>query len=347
MGSNGPVNCIELVSFLLFDAVIKCIFSQPVRLAFMVLYWLNPWLLYDSLMYNPSYLCFFTALHFWSAFKMRHQASFIYSFLHVVAIGGTMQLHYSWPVLAVMSMYLFYRRMIHISWVGAISGGLAIVASLIPYLQEYMANDSISRESDRYIGYGAVHVYPVLKAVLYWLRYGSTLFSNRIITDASFDWLTTVSWLQMVIQYCWQAVLFVVGAITVVVSAKLNWKYWKVIKPTIKRQHVIEDDTHWLLLFALATVIGIIVSAMLSPITFSYWHLILTYPLALIPLLVKAQSWQQKKPERFTQLLLGLAGFFLIINLVASHDSDKYSYKVNYADQVESRLIDIGLQPQQ
>lgn len=248
---------LRLASFFLFDSIIKAVFSQPVRIAFMVLYWLNPWLLYDSLLYNPSYLCFFTALHFWSAFKMRHQASFTYSALHVLAIGGAMQLHYSWPVLAVMSAYLFYRRMIVISWSGVFAGVAALIASLIPYALEYAKNDTISRESDRYIGYGLVHVYPVLKAILYWLRYSSTLFSNRIITEASFDWVTTVSWLQMVVKYCWQAILFVFGAVTLVVSARLNWHYWKEIKPTVLRGHDIDDDVHWLLLFAAALCLGL------------------------------------------------------------------------------------------
>lgn len=167
---------LRLCSFLLLDAVIQKIFSPPVRMLFAIIYWLNPWLLYDSLLYNPSYLCFFAALHLWSAFKLREHASFIYSFLHILAIGGAMQFHYSWPILAVISCYLLYRRMARPSWSGVAVASVVILASLIPYCLEYINNDSLSRESDRYFGYGAVHVYPVLKAIFYWLRYGSTLF---------------------------------------------------------------------------------------------------------------------------------------------------------------------------
>lgn len=334
---------LRVISYLLFDAVIKNVFSLPVRVLFMVAYWLNPWLLYDSTIYNPAYLCFFTALHFWSAFNLRDKPAFGYSFLHVLAIGGAMQFHYSWPVLAVISCYLLYRKMAHPNWAGVITAGVVLLVSLIPYFQEYAVNEEISRESDRYIGYGAVHVYPVLKAVLYWFRYSSTLFSNRIITDVTFDWVTTISWLQMVLQYLWQAVLYLVGAATVVLSARINWASWKAIKPRIKRDTTIENNQQWLLLFAVATVLAIIVNAMLSPITFSYWHLILTFPLALIPLLVKAESWTQTMPERFTKGVLALAAFFLVVNLVASHDSNKYSYKVDYVEQVQQYLSDQGL----
>lgn len=334
---------LRIISFLLLDAVIKAVFSQPIRLVFIVAYWLNPWLLYDSLMYNPAYLCFFTALHFWSAFKLKDKPSFIYSLLHVLAIGGAMQLHYSWPVLAVISCYLLYRKMAHPSWAGVLTAGLIIFISLIPYFQESMINESISRESDRYIGYGAVHVYPVLKAVIYWIRYGSTLFSNRIITDASFDGLTNIQWLQSLLQYSWQVTLYVVGVITVVISAKINWRSWKIIKPIVKRDKPIENNAQWLLLFCGSTVLAIIINAMLSPITFSYWHLILTYPIALLPMLVFAEQWKNDKPILFIRAIIGFSIFFVFVNLVASHDSNKYSYKVDYVEQTEQYLIDENL----
>ncbi|MEZ8081797.1 hypothetical protein [Enterovibrio norvegicus] len=338
---------LRLCSFLLLDAVIQKIFSPPVRMLFAIIYWLNPWLLYDSLLYNPSYLCFFAALHLWSAFKLREHASFIYSFLHILAIGGAMQFHYSWPILAVISCYLLYRRMARPSWSGVAVASVVILASLIPYCLEYINNDSLSRESDRYFGYGAVHVYPVLKAIFYWLRYGSTLFSNRLITDVSFDWITSISWLKMIFQYCWQALLFIIGMITVVLSVNVNMRAWKTIKPAIKRGSPIADNKQWMLLYAGAAVLAIVINAMLSPITFSYWHLILTFPFALFPLLVAAEAWQEELPNRFIKGMGVITVFFIAVNLVAAHDSDKYSYKVDYVEQVTHYLNEKGLQREQ
>ncbi|OEF60325.1 3-deoxy-D-manno-octulosonic acid transferase [Enterovibrio norvegicus] len=338
---------LRLCSFLLLDAVIQKIFSPPVRMLFAIIYWLNPWLLYDSLLYNPSYLCFFAALHLWSAFKLREHASFIYSFLHILAIGGAMQFHYSWPILAVISCYLLYRRMARPSWSGVAVASVVILASLIPYCLEYINNDSLSRESDRYFGYGAVHVYPVLKAIFYWLRYGSTLFSNRLITDVSFDWITSISWLKMIFQYCWQALLFIIGTITVVLSVNVNMRAWKTIKPAIKRGSPIADNKQWMLLYAGAAVLAIVINAMLSPITFSYWHLILTFPFALFPLLVAAEAWQEELPNRFIKGMGVITVFFIAVNLVAAHDSDKYSYKVDYVEQVTHYLNEKGLQREQ
>ena len=223
-------------------------------------------------------------------------------------------------------------------WRGVFTAGALIGFSLIPYAIEMMHNESIGRESDRYIGYGAVHVYPVLKAVIYWLRYASTLFSNRIITDVGFDWVSSLVWVQLTVQYIWQSILFLAGAATVLFSAKVNWLSWKQVKSHLKRNTPIQDDQQWLLLFAAATVFAIIINAMLSPITFSYWHLIITFPIALIPFLLFANDWKINQFKRFQWGLLALSAFFIVVNLVVSHDSNKFSYQVTYEVQVNESL---------
>ncbi len=337
---------LRISSFFMLDAVIKKVVDQPTRILFMTLYILSPWFLYDSLMYNAGFLCFFAALHCWSAFQLRHHPSFFYSFSHVLAIGGAMQFHYSWVLLALLSCYLLYKKMAKPHWGGVFFAAVILGLSLVPYLQEYMVNEQISRESDRYIGYGAVHVYPVLKSVLYWLRYGSTLFTNRIITDASFDWVTQIAWLQTCIQYLWQALLFSAGAATVVLSAKINWQSLKTVKPFIKRSVPIENDKQWLLLFAFAGFSAVIISSMLSPITFSYWHLIMAFPAALFPLVLFSEQWKANHERTFTFALFGLMGFYLLINAVASHDSNKFSYKVDYLDQVDVYKQEMQLRPE-
>ncbi len=92
---------LRLIGFLLLDNVIRQVFDNrwQVRLIFLVLCWLNPWLLFDSLLYNPSYLIFCAGLHFWSAWQLRQAPKLVPSFLHVLSIGLAMQLHFSWPLL--------------------------------------------------------------------------------------------------------------------------------------------------------------------------------------------------------------------------------------------------------
>ncbi|MBA2083004.1 3-deoxy-D-manno-octulosonic acid transferase [Aeromonas veronii] len=341
----------RLVGFLLFDAVIRQVFDDRVRLLFLVLCWLNPWFQYESLLYNPSYLFLFSAMHCWSAWHMRERASFWHMIVHLLAIGMAMQLHYSWPLLAVMSTYLFWRRILKVSWSGVVVATLLIGASLIPYAMEVMSNSHITQNIDpearqRYIGWGLVHVYPVLKSVLYWLRYGSWLFASKLVNDTQFIWLAGHEYLQMAAVWLWRVVIYGVGSATVLLAAKANWQLWRELKPRLLRSdRAPVDGESWLGLYALAAVLAVLVSAALSPIIFNYWHLMLIFPYALFPILLLLVRWSRRYPLWVGKGLLAAALFCIAVNLIAASDSTKFSYQADYKSQVLEYLQEMKLQP--
>lgn len=341
----------RLVGFLLFDAVIRQVFDDRVRLLFLVLCWLNPWFQYESLLYNPSYLFLFSAMHCWSAWHMRERASFWHTIVHLLAIGMAMQLHYSWPLLAVISTYLFWRRILKVSWSGVVVAALLIGASLIPYAMEVMNNSHITQNVDpearqRYIGWGLVHVYPVLKSVIYWLRYGSWLFASKLVNDTQFIWLAGHEYLQMTAVWLWRVVIYGVGAATVLLAAKANWQLWRDLKPRLFRSdRAPVDGTSWLGLYALAAVLAVLVSAALSPIIFNYWHLMLIFPYALFPILLLLVSWSRNHPQWVGKGLLAATLFCTAVNLIAASDSTKFSYQADYKQQVQEYLQEMKLQP--
>lgn len=345
----------RLVGFLLFDAVIRQVFDDRVRLLFLVLCWLNPWFQYESLLYNPSYLFLFSAMHCWSAWHMRERVSFWHMIVHLLAIGMAMQLHYSWPLLAVMSTYLFWRRILKVSWSGVVVATLLIGASLIPYAMEVMSNSHITQNVDpearqRYIGWGLVHVYPVLKSVLYWLRYGSWLFASKLVNDTQFIWLAGHEYLQMAAVWLWRVVIYGVGSATVLLAAKANWQLWRELKPRLLRSdRAPVDGESWLGLYALAAVLAVLVSAALSPIIFNYWHLMLIFPYALFPilLLLLLVRWSRRYPQWVGKGLLAATLFCTAVNLIAACDSTKFSYQANYKTQVLEYLQEMKLQPKQ
>ncbi len=343
----------RLVGFLLFDAVIRQVFDDRVRLLFLVLCWLNPWFQYESLLYNPSYLFLFSAMHCWSAWHMRERASFWHMIVHLLAIGMAMQLHYSWPLLAVMSTYLFWRRILKVSWSGVVVATLLIGASLIPYAMEVMSNSHITQNVDpearqRYIGWGLVHVYPVLKSVLYWLRYGSWLFASKLVNDTQFIWLAGHEYLQMAAVWLWRVVIYGVGSATVLLAAKANWQLWRELKPRLLRSdRVPVDGESWLGLYALAAVLAVLVSAALSPIIFNYWHLMLIFPYALFPILLLLVRWSRRYPQWLGKGLLAATLFCSAVNLIAACDSTKFSYQADYKTQVLEYLQEMKLQPKQ
>lgn len=343
----------RLVGFLLFDAVIRQVFGDRVRLLFLVLCWLNPWFQYESLLYNPSYLFLFSAMHCWSAWHMRERASFWHMIVHLLAIGMAMQLHYSWPLLAVMSTYLFWRRILKVSWSGVAVAALLIGASLIPYAMEVMSNSQITQNVDpearqRYIGWGLVHVYPVLKSVLYWLRYGSWLFASKLVNDTQFIWLAGHEYLQLAAVWLWRLVIYGVGSATVLLAAKANWQLWKRLKPRLMRSdRTPVDGESWLGLYAVAAVLAVLVSAALSPIIFNYWHLMLIFPYALFPMLLLLVEWSRRYPQWVGKGLLAATLFCTVVNLIAATDSTKFSYQADYQQQVETYLQEEGLAPHQ
>lgn len=343
----------RLVGFLLFDAVIRQVFGDRVRLLFLVLCWLNPWFQYESLLYNPSYLFLFSAMHCWSAWHMRERASFWHMIVHLLAIGMAMQLHYSWPLLAVMSTYLFWRRILKVSWSGVAVAALLIGASLIPYAMEVMSNSQITQNVDpearqRYIGWGLVHVYPVLKSVLYWLRYGSWLFASKLVNDTQFIWLAGHEYLQLAAVWLWRLVIYGVGSATVLLAAKANWQLWKRLKPRLMRSdRASVDGESWLGLYAVAAVLAVLVSAALSPIIFNYWHLMLIFPYALFPMLLLLVEWSRRYPQWVGKGLLAATLFCTVVNLIAATDSTKFSYQADYQQQVETYLQEEGLAPRQ
>lgn len=327
---------LHAASFFLLDNVVKNIFSNKLRLIILVIYWLNPWFLFENILYNPSYLFFFSALHLWTAFKMKDENSFIYSFLHLLSIGMAMQLHYSWIILAVMSAYLFYKNIIKINWYGIAFSLFVIIVSLIPYIQEFIQNEAIrsnegNKNGERYIGWGGVHVYPVLKAFLYWLRYGSFIFTNKLVTGADFDWLTTSHILQQVLKYIYQIIIFGFGALTIWISYKANKYLYSHIKGSLFTRFSTEiEKEKWLRTYILGALVGVFISAVLSPIIFNYWHLLIIFPYALLPFLLFATQYEDNHVNKY---FIPVIIYLIVINMIASIDSKKYSFDVDYSKQ--------------
>ncbi len=337
---------LHALSFFLLDNVIKDIFDTKIRLVFLVIYWLNPWFLFENLLYNPSYLFFFSALHLWSAFQMRDKHSFIYSFLHILSIGMAMQLHYSWVILAVMSTFLFYKNIIKINWYGIIFSFVVLFISLIPYFVEFMQNESIRQnnnsDGERYIGWGGVHVYPVLKAFLYWLRYSSFIFTNKLIIGANFDWITSSYLLQQILRYAYQVILFGFGAFTLWIAFKANkYLYIQNKSSFFERYKTSIENKKWISTYIIGALIGILISAVLSPIIFSYWHLIIIFPFALIPFLLYIDKFESKRINKY---FIPITIYLICINLVASIDSKKYSHDVNYVQQTNKYIQNLRIQ---
>jgi hypothetical protein len=347
---------LQLASYLLLDDVVKRVFpGDNVRLLFVVLYWLNPWLLSLTTIWNPSYLLVLSALHLWTASRMFQSKSFFLTMLHVLSIGMAVQFHMSAFILALVSLLLFYKRLIKVNWPGFISGSAAIVLSLVPFILAAKSNWLLIEGNDYggkyYIGRSVIHVYPVLKSILYWLRYGSLLFSSDIVFQARFEWLTHTSVPRMLATYLWQSILVFAGVASLMVSARASWlcfskvgkAFWMPGNHGISKNG--NESEKWLVWYCFCVFLAVVSCAVLSPITFNYWHLLIVFPFALMPLLMLFPS----KPAipvfgryLYTKsFVVVLCTYLIAVNLVASHDSERFSYRSSYADQLNLQLFQL------
>lgn len=333
---------LRLIGFLLIDAVVREAFpgAFSLRVWLLVLVWLNPWVQFDSLLYNPAYLIFCFGLHFYSAWRLRHAPRFWWTFFHVLAIGVAMQMHFSWPLLAFMSAYLWWRQLVRVNWWAVVVAAAVIVVSLWPYLLELFANPDIARHDDpgtreRFIGWGALNVYPVLKSVIYWLRYGAWAFPSKLVNDAGFDWVAGWQWLEIVLVWTWRIGQYLLAALTLVLALGANVVAYYRVRPYWRRRDgPVHDGGTWLLLYCLAAFVAMLVSAGLSPIVFNYWHLALIFPAAVLPVALWTDQTFSGASSVGTKAMLVAAAVLIVTNLVAINDSRKFLWSASYAEQV-------------
>ena len=70
------------LAYFLLDRTLRGILSARERLLFCVLYWLNPWRLYNSAYLWPAnWLFIFGAVHLWTVYRQRREPSFWLSLL--------------------------------------------------------------------------------------------------------------------------------------------------------------------------------------------------------------------------------------------------------------------------
>jgi len=335
---------LRLAGFLMLDQVVRQVYPESAlaRLIFLLLFWLNPWFVFESLLYNPSYLVFCAGLHLLSAWHLRERPSFWWTALHIASIAIAVQLHFSWPLLVLLSTYLFYRGVLKPNWWAVVLVLVLAAISLIPYFEAVLANPELTQHTDpkareRYIGWGAVNVYPVLKSVIYWVRYGSWAFPSKLVNDTAFLWLAS-AWAQAAAVFTWRAVLFFLAAITMVASVLANVAALKEVRGRWRRGQGDLQPKHWLLVYTLGAFVAALISAGLAPIVFNYWHLMLIFPFALFPILYWLISHVYRGAERQTRPLVVVALIFLVINLVALNDSRKFSWQANYQEQVKNYI---------
>jgi len=347
------IQLLQLAAFLLLDNFVRRVFpGSGVRLALAIAFWLNPWRLYQNTLWNPAWLPIASALHLLSAWMLwqKGSARFLWTALHVLAIGFAMQLHHSYVLLAGLSLYLWWRGLAKPHLGGLLCGVLLTALSLIPWFLEglrdpgLLLGDNCEDDSKYYLGRGLVTVAPLLKALGYWFRYSSTWFTDSLmaLTDGlalqRFAWLgppwaAPLSWL-------WRAALVLAGAATLALSVQSNWLAFRRVRRVLFRRAPVESPQQWALLYALGACLILLLFAAISPIYLQFWHVAILFPAALLPLLWRCPGWAASHGRRFGGALLALALFLSLVNWTAAQSSPQYSRSFNLQSQFQRHLAD-------
>jgi len=183
MDPRAPVALIwltHLAAFLLLDRALRPHLSDPERLTFVAVYWLNPWRLEPSaFLWNPNFLFLFGAIHLATALGSRERASFGRSLAHVLALGIAFQLHPGTLLAAALSLLLWLRGYVRVHWGGAAVGAALSIASLVPWLLAVRAHPEIVAAGTGFPFRGLVYLFPLLKGLLYLLRYASLAIGRQ------------------------------------------------------------------------------------------------------------------------------------------------------------------------
>ncbi len=339
----------RVLGIFIFANALCHLFDRKIVVLGTFLFALSPWILYQTMLYNPAYLSLGAAIVLNCLVRLRNDRDlvarggfvgrFFCSMFLVLAIGFCLQLHFSWPVLVAMVGLMWLRRDIKVSYVGVFVGIAIVALSLVPYVQEIMVNPSLLNNSepyaqDRYLGYGLVHVYPILKAILYWFRFGSLLVTEKaIVPEVTDDFSTFLT----VVAYAWIGLSFLVGGITVAFAAFCN--YFVCAKFRVGNSSY---KLRFIRGMTISAFIAVIIAAAASPVTLNFWQIAIIMPFALIPVL----AYFAVRGSAIKLYVLVSFIFFMIANPLAASYSEKFDYHQDFRSNMYRTCL-VGFTPGQ
>lgn len=330
----------HLISWFLMSRILKANLGPLIVLDFLLLYWISPWRVQQSELYNPAYVFLFTAVHFYTAYHLKNR-SFWMSFFNILAIGFCAQVHYSAVILAVLSLMLFYVQLVKVNWWGVAAGVATVLASCIPYALQYFSNETLqvtmNKSDNSFFARNLVMVYPVLKGISYWVRYGAIAYGRHIFSEITFLWIAE-GMLRTIVDGLFHSIKYVFAVITVVWSFRVQWKLGKDIwkaSPFARRDRTDIDGVERIYYYAFYFFFAMLIAVALSPVELNHWHIILCFPIVSVVITIAFHEMRQKMSvKKFRLLYVSLLLIFCMFNLFGAWGGRSHSFDANFHDQV-------------
>ncbi|MEA2561960.1 MAG: hypothetical protein QOH06_3464 [Acidobacteriota bacterium] len=276
----------HVLAYLILDRTLRRVFGPRERVLFSVLYWLNPWRMYFSaFLWNPNYLFLFGAVHLWTCWTQRERARFVPSFLLGAGLLLAFQIHASFLLLAVASIFLWWRGYFKPHWTGGILGAVLAALPLVPWVLDLMRQPAILTEADKgFLGRGLLYVFPLLRGIIYWFRYSSLAASEKMLRFDFGDFLDPEAGARLGAQV--STVASVLLPLTLVLPLLANIRLWR--RNWRKKLPAGASDRTWLKGYVQWTFVAAVVVFSLSPTTIMMWQALIVLHAAVLPLVLWA-----------------------------------------------------------
>ncbi len=296
-----------------------------------IFFWLNPWRVEQSELYNPAYLFLFATIHLYTSLNMKHK-NFWQTFFHVIAIGLCFQTHFSFIILALISSGLFLTKQIKINWRGFAAATGLIILSLIPYLIDRFSNAGVEQnidltKNDSYLGRNFVLVYPVIKSIIYFFRMGSVYFGRHIFSEISFDWIHS-ELIRSSVSNLFHITKWILAGFSLLFSFYTIGKFFKNYPWHEKfhfKQKINENNQARFSNYFAITFVAVFISASLSPVEFNHWHFILCFPVISLFMIFQIQKYNLRAVWVYSIIMV-----FIVWNIFSSLGSRSHSFKNDY-----------------
>jgi len=318
-----PILLAHIFSYFLLDRLIKEIFhSSRARLVFAILYWINPWRLYHSVLVdNSSYVYLAGAIHLWAIYRQRDRSSFLVSMALAVTLGFSVQLHLDAVILVFASILLWWQGYWKPNWSGLIAGGLIILATLIPFFVEAIRYPEIWPMHKGKFAKSLLMIWPPLKGLVYWLRYASLSFPTPML---SFDFTPVLGpSMDKLLTPVFFFLGKIIGSTTIIIALAANLWLWGRYKTSIFKKGEKQNPQRWLAGYSVIALVSGFISNTISPTPIMWWHNLIIFHAALIPLLMWSVTWPSYKNKiRMGKVAYTAVCVFLLLGMSVA--SERY-----------------------
>ncbi|MFI5264492.1 MAG: hypothetical protein ACHQM6_08260 [Candidatus Kapaibacterium sp.] len=317
-----PIAIFTMLGGLVLYKTMDTVIGPRFAFLYFALYWLSPWLLYHTaVLWEPAYLLLPSALHFWACAKSRQNPSFFPSVVLGAILLLTPQIHGSFLFLWILTALLVYKKIIRIHWIGALTGALIGMLTLIPMLQAALTTGMPSSlPTEGFIGKGFLYVWPVLKGMLYWVRLPSLDIGVALKEIVYFN----SGWAEgSVLKIILLIILRIMQGISTLTIAYVLFAYYRLNKVRLESKKQFNEDNSteaiataqtagfdWLKKYVWYSFWALAASAGFAPVVMQEWHVIIALHAAIIPFAIfvftKPPRWKKGPNLIVAYILFGV-----------------------------------------